>query len=172
MEIQKRSCTVHRLWFWEFLWLSALRTVTVLQLREPGHFWSPQCLAVNAWGGSGFAGSVWWWLWTKNPRPYYSYNFKPICIFLCLCYFSPSFLFECILCPKVGPRAGVNSLLIKAFFLPDLSSTLYEFYPKLASNSIAHYFTKLNVAKKCSFIHPWTPVVFVSSLSSNKLVKC
>jgi hypothetical protein len=74
--------------------------------------------------------------------------------FLCLCYFSPSFLFECILCPKVGPRAGVNSLLIKAFFLPDLSSTLYEFYPKLASNSIAHYFTKLNVAKKCSFIHP------------------
>jgi len=44
--------------------------------------------------------------------------------------------------------------LIKAFFLPDLSSTLYEFYPKLASDSIAHYFTKLNVAKKCSIIHP------------------
>ncbi len=43
----------------------------------------------------------------------------------------------------MGPRASVSSLLIKAFLLPDLSSTLYEFYPKLASNSIAHYFTEL-----------------------------
>jgi hypothetical protein len=60
-----------------------------------------------------------------------------------VCVLFLSFLFEGILSPEVGPRASVSSLLIKAFLLPDLSSTIYDFYPKLASNSIARYFTEL-----------------------------